>query len=96
MRKDEKGAALLHQIIDETPQEIKTQVGWQYDISDVIYNRLQEIGMSKKELAQKAGTSPAAVTRWLGGGQNFTLSTLAKISTVLGVPLISVVKTLNS
>lgn len=92
MKKDEKGTALFHKILDETPQEIKTQVEWQYDISDAIYNRLQEIGMSKKELAQKAGTSPAAVTRWIGGGQNFTLSTLAKISAVLGVPLITEAK----
>ena len=92
MKKDEKGATLFHKILDETPQEVKTQVDWQYGISDAICRRLQELGMSKKELAQKAGTSPAAVTRWIGGGQNFTLSTLAKISAVLGVPLISVVK----
>ncbi|MBR2235489.1 MAG: helix-turn-helix transcriptional regulator [Prevotella sp.] len=83
---------LFQKVLDETPQEMKTQVEWQYSISDAIYNRLQELGMSKKELAQKAGTSPAAVTRWIGGGQNFTLSTLAKISAVLGVPLITVAK----
>jgi len=92
MKKDEKGAALFQKILDETPQEIKMQVDWQFGISDAIYNRLQELGMSKKELAQKAGTSPAAVTRWIGGGQNFTLSTLAKISAVLDVPLITVAK----
>lgn len=90
MKKDEKGAALFHKILEETPQEIKTQVDWQFDLADVIYNRLQELGMSKKELAQRVGTSPAAVTRWVGGGHNFTLSTLAKISSVLGMPLISV------
>ena len=92
MKKDVKGATLHHQILDETPQEIKTQVEWMYGISDIIYNRLQELGMSKKEFAQKVGTSPAAVSRWIGGGQNFTLSTLARISSVLGVPLISVMK----
>ena len=92
MMKDTKGAALFQQVLDETPQEIKTQVDWMYGISDVIYNRLQELGMSNKEFAKKVGTSPAAVTRWVGGGQNFTLSTLARISAVLGVPLISVVK----
>ena len=81
---------LFNKIVDETPQEIKTQMDWQFGLADVIYNRLQEIGMSKKELAQKVGTSPAAVSRWVGGGHNFTLSTLAKISSVLGVPLISV------
>ena len=92
MNKDEKGTSLFKKVLNDTPQEIKTQVEWQYDISDAIYNRLRELGMSKKELALKSGTSPAAVTRWIGGGQNFTLSTLAKISTVLGVPLISVTK----
>ena len=92
MMKDVKGAALFHQGLDETPQEIKTQVDWMYAISDVIHNRLQELGMTKKEFAKKVGTSPAAVTRWIGGGQNFTLSTLARISAVLDIPVISVVK----
>lgn len=90
MKKDEKSAALFRKIIEETPQEIKTQMKWSFDISDVIYDRLQELGMSKKDFAKKVGTSPAAVTRWVGGGHNFTLSSLAKISTVLGIPLISV------
>lgn len=35
-------------------------------------------------------TSEAAVSYWIGGGHNFTLSTLAKISTGLGEPIISV------
>ena len=83
---------MFHQILDETSREIKTQVKWQYDISDAIYYRLKELGMSKKELAQRAGTSPAAVSRWLGGGHNFTLATLAKISSILNVPLISIAK----
>ena len=90
MRHAAETERLFNKIVDETPQEIKTQMDWQFDLADVIYNRLQEIGMSKKELAQKVGTSPAAVSRWVGGGHNFTLSTLAKISSVLGVPLISV------
>jgi len=46
--------------------------------------------MTQKELAKRLGTSAAAVSRWLGGGHNFTLSTLARISVVLDVPLISV------
>ncbi len=43
-----------------------------------------------RQHAQRLGTSAAAVSRWLGGGHNFTLSTLARISVVLDVPLISV------
>jgi ribosome-binding protein aMBF1 (putative translation factor) len=90
MRHATETERLFNKLVDETPQEIKTQMDWQFDLADVIYNRLQEIGMSKKELAQKVGTSPAAVSRWVGGGHNFTLSTLAKISSALGVPLISI------
>ena len=57
-----------------------------------IDDALKANGMTQKELAERIGTSAAAVSRWLGGGHNFTLSTLAKISAVLGVPLISVAK----
>ena len=92
MKEDIKGTTLFHQILNETPQEIKTQVDWMNGISDVICNRLQELSMTKKEFAKKVGTSPAAVSRWLGGGQNFTLSTLARISVVLDIPLISITK----
>lgn len=90
MTRDKKGAALFHKILDETPQEIKTRVDWSFDLSTAIDNALKRKGIGKKELASLTGTSPAAVTRWLGGNHNFTLSTLAKISSVLGVPLISV------
>ncbi|MDO4187308.1 MAG: helix-turn-helix transcriptional regulator [Bacteroidales bacterium] len=62
------------------------------DISDATYYHMKELDMTKKELVQKAGTSPVAVSRWLGGGHNFTLSTLAKISSALDVPLISIAK----
>lgn len=59
-------------------------------ISDAIDAALQKQGITKKELAERTGTSCAAVSRWLSGGHNFTLSTLAKIQAVLGVQLISV------
>ncbi|MGM9685153.1 MAG: multiprotein-bridging factor 1 family protein [Bacteroidaceae bacterium] len=92
MRRDEKGNALFRQIIDETPEETKKRLEWQFDISDRIFGRLQELGMTQKEFAKRMNTSPASVNRWIGGGQNFTISTLAKISTVLGIPLISIAK----
>lgn len=81
---------LFLKVLDETPQEVKMKVDWSFDISTAIDEALKKNGMGKKKLAMLTGTSPAAVTRWLGGNHNFTLSTLAKISSVLGVPLISV------
>ena len=65
---------------------------WSFHIADQINDALKANGMTQKELAERIGTSAAAVSRWLSGGHNFTLSTLAKISAVLGVPLISVAK----
>ena len=90
MKRDIQGYRHFRQVIDETPEYIKTQVRWQYDISDRIYRRLKELGMTQKEFAEKMHTSPAAVNRWIGGGQNFTISTLAKISSVLGAPMIDI------
>ncbi|MBQ3657328.1 MAG: helix-turn-helix transcriptional regulator [Bacteroidales bacterium] len=81
---------LFNQVIDETPPEIKQEVEWSYSIADKIYEALRRKGLSQKEFARLVGTSEAAVSKWIGGGHNFTLSTLAKISMVLGVDMIKV------
>lgn len=91
----EETQKLFHKVLNETPEEIKTRVDWSLDISTAIDNALHRNGMTQKELARKLGTSDAAVSRWLGGNHNFTLATLAKISTVLGISLISVTKSLD-
>lgn len=90
MRHATETERLFFKVIDGMPEDLKMKVDWSFDISTSIDDALKRKGISKKELASLTGTSPAAVTRWLGGNHNFTLSTLAKISTVLGVPLISV------
>ena len=82
---------LFQQVLDETPKAIKQQVEWSYDIADQIDATLHRKGLSQKEFAKMVGTSEAAVSHWIGGGHNFTLSTLAKISAALGEPIISVV-----
>jgi DNA-binding transcriptional regulator YiaG len=81
---------LFQQVLDETPQSIKRQVEWSYDIADAIDEALHRMNLSQKEFAKLVGTSEAAVSHWVGGGHNFTLSTLAKISEVLGTPIISI------
>lgn len=81
---------LFQQVLDETPKEIKQQVDWSFDIADTIDSRLRHLGMSQKEFARRLGTSESAVSKWVGGNHNFTLSTLAKISIALGEPIITV------
>lgn len=87
-----KTEQMFQKVLDETPQEIKMQVDWSYDIADKIDACLHTLGMSQKEFARRLGTSEAAVSKWVGGGHNFTLSTLARISALLGEPIISVAR----
>ena len=90
MKQDVLGAKHFHEALATTPKDLRQQMEWSFHIADEIEDALKAKGMTQKELAQRLGTSPAAVSRWLGGGHNFTLSTLARISVVLDVPLISV------
>ena len=92
MKKDVLGAKHFREAVTSTPQDLRQQMEWSFHIADQIDDALKAKGMKQKDLAIALGTSTAAVSRWLGGGHNFTLSTLARISAVLGVPLISVAK----
>lgn len=92
MKKDITCAKHFREAVASTPQDIRQQMEWSFHIADEIDDALKAKGMSQKELALALGTSPAAVSRWMGGGHNFTLSTLARISSALDVPLISVGK----
>lgn len=94
MKHSEKTEQLFQQVLDETPPDIKLQVQWSYDIADRIDAVLHRRCLTQKEFAKLMGTSEAAVSHWVGGGHNFKLSTLAKISTVLGEPIIKVKSTL--
>jgi ribosome-binding protein aMBF1 (putative translation factor) len=89
MTQSEETGRLFQSVVDGTPQEIRLQVAWSYDIADRIAQRLQQLGWSQKEFAVRMKTSEAAVSKWVGGGHNFTLATLAKISSALGINLIS-------
>ena len=92
MKQDVNGAKHFHEALAATPKDLRQQMEWSFHIADEIEDALKAKGMTQKELAQRLGTSAAAVSRWLGGGHNFTLSTLARISVALDVPLISVPK----
>ena len=87
-----KTSELFDQCIKEIPQEIKLRVDWSFRIADEISRILKEKKMTQKEFAKLVGRSEAEVCRWVGGTHNFTLSTLALISTALGYPLINIPK----
>lgn len=70
---------------------------WETDaITEGIASRIdavmKEKGISKKQLAELTHRRPSDVTRWLGGGHNFTCKTIALIQQALGVRLIEIAK----
>ena len=81
--------SLRELIGDITPVE-RAEARLSFQISNRIDALMQENGLSKKQLAEGIGKRPSEITRWLSGEHNFTISTLAMLSTFFGKPIIIV------
>lgn len=57
------------------------------DFTEDIVSRMETQNMSKGELAEKLKTSPAYVTKILGGENNFTLETMVKVAVAVDAEL---------
>ena len=66
-----------------TPQE-RAAVDLNFDISERIYQIIQEKGMTKRDLARLTGKKESEVSRWFMLGHNFTCKTIALIQMALG------------
>ena len=91
-----KDIKIFSPIIREAYDRISA-LDWATDeITEGIASRIdavmKEKGISKKQLAELTHRRPSDVTRWLGGGHNFTCKTIALIQQALGVPLIEIAK----
>ena len=53
-----------------------------------IIHRLDELDLSKHELAQKMNCSPQYISKLVKGQENLTLETIAKLEDVLGIDLV--------
>lgn len=53
---------------------------------------MKEKGINKKQLAELTHRRPSDVTRWLGGGHNFTCRTIALIQHALGASIIEITR----
>lgn len=83
-------AKLFNECLSEVPEDLKKQVDLSFAISDKIDSILKERGMSRQEFASVMGKNKSEISKWLCGTHNFTIGTLAKISTALGCDLISI------
>lgn len=81
---------IFREEVSKISPEIQKQVDLSFAIADKIAAVLEERGMTQKQLAKLVGCTEPDVCKWLGGTHNFTLKTIARISTALGVDLITI------
>lgn len=81
----------LQEIFDEIPREKREETCLSFAISNRIDTLMRQRGLNRKQLAEALGKRPNEITRWLSGEHNFTLATIAKLSTFFGNPIVDVV-----
>ena len=78
--------------MDEIRQTISPDMKIQMELSVAIANRIYSIleqrGLSQKDFARLMGKTETEVSRWLSGTHNLTISTISKITSVLGEDII--------
>lgn len=83
---------VFQRVIDSVPAETALFIDWYADLVLRIHQILEERGLTQKEWAEQLGKSPSEISKWLNGGHNFTLRSLAKLSVELNEPLLKVAK----
>ena len=68
----------------------QSQTELSFEISDRIYELMNEHGLSKKQFAEALGRRPSEITKWLSGQHNFTIATLSMLSSFFGQPIVTV------
>lgn len=80
----------LEDIFNEIPKEKREETRLSFAISNKLSALMEEKNLNRKQLAEAIGKRPNEVTRWLSGEHNFTISTLAMLSTFFNKPIIKI------
>jgi len=56
-----------------------------YSFTEELARAMEERHISRSELARRIGTSPAYVTKIMGGDVNFTVSTMVRLADAVGL-----------
>lgn len=78
----------FQQMLSSVPQDISMEIDLSFAIAKEIEALMREKGLTKKQFADALGKKPSEVTKWLSGQHNFTIRTLAMLSSFFGRPLI--------
>lgn len=80
---------LYHELIEnEEDRRLMEQEDLIFDVSQLLWEILEESGISRAELARRLGTSKSYITKLLRGYSNLTLRSLADIFSALGKQVI--------
>lgn len=77
-------------MLANVPSDVKHEIDLEFAISDRINSLMIERGLTKLEFAKALGKRPSEITKWLSGQHNFTIRTIALLSSFFGKPLIQV------
>ncbi|MCM1041333.1 MAG: helix-turn-helix transcriptional regulator [Bacteroides sp.] len=80
----------LEELLGPIPDAVRQEVDLSFEISDRIDELMHQRGYTKKQFAEAIGHRPSEITKWLSGQHNFTIATLAKLSSFFGQPIIRV------
>lgn len=80
----------LREILNDITPEERAEARLSFQISNRLEELMKEKELSRKQLADALGKRPSEITRWLSGEHNFTIATLAMLSTFFGKPIIIV------
>jgi transcriptional regulator with XRE-family HTH domain len=76
-------------LLEKTPQHVKEYNAFMVELIDLIEDRLEDLGWSRKNLAEQLDKRPSEITKWLSGNHNLTLSSLFKLQGALEIPLVT-------
>lgn len=77
-------------MLAQVPPQVKAEVNLSFEISNRIEELMREKGLTKKQFADALGKRPCEVTKWLSGQHNFTIATIAMLSTFFGRSIVTV------
>ena len=85
-----KKIPLFEQCVANVAPEVMEEVNLNIDIANRIYDLLKAKNLTQHEFASRMGKRDSEISRWLTGTHGCTTATLAKISAVLGEPIVEV------
>ena len=86
---------IMDSIRKTTPENTNKQVDFGVAIANRGYDLLKERNMTQRDFAKALNKTETEVSRWLSGTHNLTLSSIAKMATVLGDDIITTTHTLR-